>query len=329
MKVVYVPSAIRKPFSFIDVTVVQAMKRIGLQVFVIQPGESLEQKWNNLTKQMCPDFLLAMLGERLTEANLQLIKTLPIPKAVWYTDDPYAIDRAIRTCHVFDWVFTNESEAVPVYKKKCTARVIHLPLAAPHLTYKSLHTVPHSYRAQIVLVGSAFQNRLAIIEKMSPFLKRFQTRLVGPGWDRLAGKSFFHLRKGWVKPNEVCRYYNGARIVLNIHRSFDDPYLKQNRLRVRAATPNNRLFEIAACGAFQIIDFRQDLQKYYESPEEIVSFQSVEELKEKIRFYLPREQLRRKIAARAYQRTLREHLYEHRIQKMVQLIHPGVVKGQT
>ncbi|SEN41987.1 CgeB family protein [Lihuaxuella thermophila] len=328
MNVVYVPSAIRKPFTFIDISVVQAMRRMGFQVIVIRPGETLEQKWNHLKRETRPDFLLAMLGERLTEANLQLIKTLPLPKAVWYTDDPYAIDRSVQTCHAFDWVFTNESEAVPVYQKKCSARVIHLPLAAPHLTYQSLKTVPPSYRSQIVLVGSAFQNRLAVMEKISPVLKRFQTRLVGPGWDRLSSKSFFRLRKGWVKPSEVCRYYNGARIVLNIHRSFDDPYLKQNRLRVRAATPNNRLFEIAACSAFQIIDFRQDLQKYYVSDEEMVSFRSLEELKEKIRFYLPREQLRRKIAARAYQRTIREHLYEHRIQKMVQLIQSGGIKNQ-
>lgn len=321
MKMVYVPSAIRKPFSFIDHSIIQAMKKIGLDVSLLRPGTPFEKEWVKLRKKGTPDFLLVMLGERLTLENLQLIQTFPFPKAIWYTDDPYAIDRALKSCAFFDWVFTNESVAVPVYQRNCQASVSHLALAAPDSYYLPLKKVSPMYRSQLVLVGSAFQNRMQTVMKLSPYLKKFRTRLVGPGWYRLSS-STFSIRKGWIEPEEVCRYYNGAHIVLNIHRSFHDPYLKQNKRKVRAETPNNRLFEIAACASFQIMDHRRDLNKYFEPAKEIVTYGSLEELKEKIAFYLPRKQLRQKIAQQAYQRTLKEHLYEHRIQEMLSLIFP-------
>ncbi|MBA4494474.1 glycosyltransferase [Paenactinomyces guangxiensis] len=320
MKVIYVTSGIRKPFAFIDHSVIQAMKKLGLEVRVMHPGRHFQQRWERLRKKQNPDFLLTMLGERLTAENLQLIESFSFPKAIWYTDDPYAIDRSLQTCHLFDWVFTNESEALPVYQKSCKGRIVHLPLAAHPLVYKPLKKVPSLFRSQIAMVGSAFQNRFAVVEKISPCLKKYRTRLIGPGWDRLSASSSFLLRGGWIKPEEVCQYYNGAKIVLNIHRAFDDPYLKQNRHRIGAQTPNNRLFEIAACASFQIIDAREDLRKFYDPDREIAVCRSLEDLKEKIAFYLPREQLRKKMAFLAYQRTIREHLYEHRIQVIVRHI---------
>jgi spore maturation protein CgeB len=118
----------------------------------------------------------------------------------------------------------------------------------------------------------------------------------------------------------VCKYYNGANIVLNVHRSFDDPYLKQNKEMVQADTPNNRLFEIAACASFQLSDHRPDIEMYYQTGTEIITYGDESELKEKITFFLPREQLRKKIAIQAYQRTMKEHLYENRLKQMVQII---------
>jgi spore maturation protein CgeB len=317
MNVVVVPSGVKKPFALIDRAVIRALTEEGSRVFVLPPGSRFEQGWNELQKRHNPHLVLVLLGVKLTKANLLLLKSLSVPKAVWYTDDPYAIDACLKTCHVFDWIFTNESEAVPVYTQVTRARVGHLPLAAPFPVYAPSRRVPVSYRSRLVLVGSAFRNRLETIHLLAPFLRSYRTKLVGPGWDRLPSQAAFQIRSRWVEAVEVRRYYNAAEIVLNLHRAHDDPYLKQNRRGVRAETPNNRVFEIAACRAFQLADYRRDLEEMYDPEREVVTFRSSEELKEKIRFYLPRKKLRQAIAGRAFRRTLHEHLYRHRIREML------------
>lgn len=318
---IYVPSGIRKPFAFLDQAIIQAFRRLKWEVAVVPPGERFELMLQKLTKQWNPRFLLAMHGEKLTSSQLQLIGTLQIPTAVWYTDDPYAIDQSAKSCSSFDFVFTNESAAIPVYRQKWHCKqVFPLALAAPVSSYRPMKKVGPKYRSQLVFVGCAFENRLRAMKKIANRLNAYKTRLIGPGWQSFAGFSRFDVRNEWVTAKEVCQYYNGAEIVLNLHRAYNDPYLKQNSQKVRAYTPNNRCFEISACNAFQIVDYREEIAKYYLPNREIIVVHSPEELLEKIRFYLSRPHLRRQIAERAYQRTLKEHQYEHRLKEMISRI---------
>jgi spore maturation protein CgeB len=287
------------------------------RLFLLKPG-CLEKDWSK--RPFDPELVLAMLGERLNKEDIDWIQDLSVPKAIWYTDDPYAIDSSLQTARAFDLIFTNESKAVPFYKRATRAQVFHLPLAAPLQLYYPERPVPASYRAELTLVGCAFQNRLRDLRKLSPFLSRYKTRLVGPGWFRLQHLPNIWVRKGWVETEEVRRYYNGAKIVLNIHRSYDDPYLKKNTHRVKADTPNNRVFEIAACRAFQLTDERLDLSRFFQPEQEIITYRTLDELKEKISFYLPRRKLCQKIAHRAFERTMKEHQYEHRLRKILKLV---------
>ncbi|WP_164491711.1 CgeB family protein [Staphylospora marina] len=313
MRVVFVPSSVRKPFGFIDRSVMTALRRRGCRVRLLSPSDSPERDWKKIMKRWRPQLLLVMLGVRLSPVFLEWLQTVRVPRAVWFTDDPYAIDVSLRICHAFDWVFTNESAAVPVYRSFGVSRVHHLPLAAPVPAYSPVARIKKVYRSQLVMVGSAFRNRVSAIRRLGPFLRNYQVKLVGPGWNIVNGQSGIRVRNEWVKPEEARQYYNGADIVLNFHRWHKDPHLKQNRRGVRADTPNNRTFEIAACRAFQLLDYRPDLDRFFEPGKEIVSFRTSEEFKELVRFYLPRERLRREIAEKAYRRTMAEHLYEHRI----------------
>ncbi|MBH8604519.1 glycosyltransferase [Thermoactinomyces sp. CICC 10522] len=317
MKIAYIPSAVKKPFSVIDQAIVSALKKMEHQLFWLKPG-SLTKDWKR--RPFDPRLVLAMLGERLGPEETAWIQDLPVPKAIWYTDDPYAIDSSLQTAGAFDLIFTNESQAVPLYKQKTRAQVFHLPLAAPLQLYYPEKTVPSGYRSDLALVGSAFQNRLQDVRKLSPFLFRYKTRLVGPGWYRLQHLPNISVRRGWVEADEVRRYYNGAKIVLNIHRSYDDPYLQKNTHQVKADTPNNRVFEIAACRAFQLVDERKDLGRLFQPGKEIITYRTLEELKEKIAFYLPRPHLCQKIAHRAFERTRKEHQYEHRLRQILKLV---------
>ena len=57
-----------------------------------------------------------------------------------------------------------------------------------------------------------------------------------------------------------------------------------------------------------------DLENYYQFGKEIVCFEDIHDLIDKIRYYLAHEEERAAIARAGYERTLREHTYTHRFE---------------
>ena len=85
---------------------------------------------------------------------------------------------------------------------------------------------------------------------------------------------------------------------------------------------NNSMFEIAGCGGFQIATSKPGMAELFEPESEIVTFASRKELIEKVQHYLARPEERRVIARRAQLRAHREHTYEHRLNKLLDIALP-------
>jgi spore maturation protein CgeB len=83
---------------------------------------------------------------------------------------------------------------------------------------------------------------------------------------------------------------------------------------------NPRTFEIAACRGFQLVDFRSDLPELFKIGEEIITFKTLEDLREKARYYLKHPEKRRKIASKAQERVLKDHTYEMRMMELLSFI---------
>jgi spore maturation protein CgeB len=81
-----------------------------------------------------------------------------------------------------------------------------------------------------------------------------------------------------------------------------------------------RPFEILAQNAFLISGYADDMDNYYEDGKEIVYYRTIPELIEKVRYYLPRDEEREKIAQAGYKRTIREHSYEKRFRDMFRVM---------
>jgi spore maturation protein CgeB len=118
-------------------------------------------------------------------------------------------------------------------------------------------------------------------------------------------------------PDEIVKYYNGAKININIHRSSNDTSAVFNSRNIPAETPNNRTFDIAACNSFQLCELRNNLKEFYTIDTEIKTFNNIIDLKEKIEFYLSRETERKIIAKRANIRTLKEHTFLNRVKEII------------
>jgi spore maturation protein CgeB len=79
---------------------------------------------------------------------------------------------------------------------------------------------------------------------------------------------------------------------------------------------NPRTFEIASCGAFQLVDKRELLPELF-TDDELAVFDSMDELKEKIVWYKTRPEERKGLADRARERVLREHTYAARMRLLL------------
>lgn len=76
---------------------------------------------------------------------------------------------------------------------------------------------------------------------------------------------------------------------------------------------NQRVFDVPAAGAFLLTDHGRQIEGLFEPDREIVFFKDAHELPDLVRFYLGREDARKRIAAAARSRVLAEHTYDRRL----------------
>lgn len=95
-----------------------------------------------------------------------------------------------------------------------------------------------------------------------------------------------------------------------------------NRIVIRNGF-TQRVFDCLACKSFMITGKKPIVPEFFETEgdkKELVTFGSVEELVELVKYYLKHETEREQIAERGYQKVMAQHTYDHRINKMFQII---------
>lgn len=162
-------------------------------------------------------------------------------------------------------------------------------------------------RMPISFMGAPYPNRVRVLEKLA----RFGLKIYGQGWDHcpVPGVEAGGRR---ISGPEARSIYRNTKINLNLHSSMD-----QNTIGGDFVNP--RTFELAGLGCFQLSDRRTLLPPLY-GEDEVVRFGDEDELVEKIEYYLEHEDERKEIAANARRKTLRRHLYEHRVVEMMEAV---------
>lgn len=246
------------------------------------------------------------------------VRQLGIKTGVWFTDDPYHIDGSITLVPFFDLIFTTELSGVDIYKSLGCKHVFYLPLAA-NIDVFQPRLVDKKYQSDILFIGNAFRDRLKLFDSIANYLSEKDVKIVGSWWEKLKNLQLLSgkILHTWLSPDETVNYYNGANIVINVHRSIDDIHYNFNSKRIPAFSVNPRMFEISACGAFQLTDIRHDLANHYTLDYDVGTYTSDKDLILKLDHYLSNDRERISIANRGFQRTLGEHTYINRINKLL------------
>ncbi|MDF7673636.1 glycosyltransferase [Acetobacteraceae bacterium ESL0709] len=230
--------------------------------------------------------------------------------AFWATEDPYEQDAHYQIDYDFDVIFSCDHWGHYFYQRD---RVFHLPLAAS----PTLHYMPVDEKAErpidVLFCGVAFSSRKEIARMLMPVLEKLNIRFIGPGWGEL-GIGFSDAR---IEKSQLIDLYSRSKIVLNLGRSL---HFENKRFMIVPSTPGPRTFEAALSGAFQV--FHEDtyeLRRYYNA-DEIPVFTNLKDFERVIELYLHDDTLRLAMARKAQERTLTEHLYKNRIQKVVDIM---------
>jgi spore maturation protein CgeB len=80
---------------------------------------------------------------------------------------------------------------------------------------------------------------------------------------------------------------------------------------------NQRIFDVPACGAFILTDYRAQLEEHFEIGKEVICYRDIGEINDLISFYLKNDLARNKIVENAFLRIKKDHTYINRIEFMI------------
>jgi len=252
----------------------------------------------------------------------------------WYCDDHWQYESLARKwTPCFNYVVTTSQAALAKYRRDGFTNVIKSQWGADTGTYKP---TPGEPRYDVTFVGQPYGIRGQAIE----MLRRagLSVQAWGSGWPG-----------GKLGQDDMIRVFGQSRINLNFADASSSTYTRLQALaashsvtslrdtpalwrvwdaaqrlarwdkqRVERNSPpaprqiKGRVFEVPACGGFLLTQPAEDLDRYLKPGRDCATFESIDDLVDRVRYYLHHDDERRAIARQGYERTLAEHTYAAR-----------------
>jgi len=271
-------------------------------------GSDLVRRLDRELEVAAPDIVLVVRGEALSaQAVTALRRDHPGTWVNWVPDDIHGLAIVQHALPAYDMVFASGTDVVDVLSSQLDRPVHYLPLAADPSVYKPMRS-RDQYRANVVFAGTATPRR----ERLLGELVEFGLAVWGPGWRRTSLRDY--CRGEQLDTENFVRAYAGASVAVNIHRSADaEPAVLERGV-------NQRVFELAAIGVPQVVDFRGDLDRLFTDRQEVLVYRSVQEMRALVEETLQDSAAAESIARAGRERLLREHTYMHRLRRLLDVV---------
>ena len=107
---------------------------------------------------------------------------------------------------------------------------------------------------------------------------------------------------------EINKIYSGSSINIDVNRLYQPDMV------------NMRVFDIMACGGFVIAEYSEDLKELFEIDDEVVTFKTLNELDEKVEYYLSNADKAKEIAYRGMTAVRERHTIQSRVKRMLSIV---------
>ena len=242
-----------------------------------------------------PSFVSTMkcAGKTVIHVNPDQMTTLEYQQVfasdydAWFTKDPY-MERFMRNnmkLNVFhyDEAFNIRSHKRPNEAKKECEADINIDV----MTYGTLYPYRSRMLKQLLEAG-------------------IDLKLYGVAPNRFYnGEMERSYQHKYITGEEKAKLLYGSKIVFN------------NMHFAEVEGVNCRFFEVNGAGAFQLSDYRPILNNILPVDPELVSFRSIDEGIDKIKYYLHHPEERYEIADKIYQHFIQNYTYDHLIKKIL------------
>lgn len=259
-----------------------------------------------------PDMVLAMAQAPLTHQALKRLRRDNVKTAMWFVEDFRLFTYWQSFAPFYDIFAVIQKEPFLSELKQIGAEnVVYLPLAAHpdfHKPVELSHGDSRKYGGDVSFMGAGYPNRRMAFRK----LIHHGLKIWGSEWegDHVL-EPYLQLGGRRVSSEECVKIFNATKINLNLHSSINADQLVSGGDFI-----NPRTFELAACGAFQLVDRRALMDEAF-AHDELAHFENLQDLDEKIGFFLANPAERDKYASKARKRVLDEHTYVKRMQKLI------------
>lgn len=261
------------------------------------------------------DLVLCLAQAPVTRQVLKRFKRDNILTAMWFVEDFTLFTYWRSFAPYYDFFFVIQKEPfLEELKSVGVTNSFYLPMAALPTFHHPMDLSPmdqKKYGSDISFLGAGYPNRRIAFRQLT----QFQFKIWGNDWDndRILSPNIQYDGKR-VSPEDAVKIYNGTKININLHS-----HIKNKPFISNGDFVNPRTFEIASCEAFQLVDQRQLLAELF-SDDEIATFTTIEELQEKIQYFLAHPEERFVIAERGRQRVFTEHTYQQRMKCLLSYI---------
>ena len=231
------------------------------------------------------------------------------PVALWFPDHIGRFGRAWLLNACYDGLFFKDPYIVETLQRSLDKPIFYLPEAYnPHRHQVRTEQTgdAENLACDLCTAGNLYSYRTEFFAQLSGY----DVRIWGyppPLWMK-TGAINSMIQNRYVGNAEKAAAFRAAKICLN------------NLHPAEIYGLNARAFEIAGCGGFQLLDWRPALRDLFIDGEELVSFRSMADLREKIDHYLAHDAERNAIADRGRARALRDHTFEHRLRLLIDTV---------
>jgi spore maturation protein CgeB len=256
-----------------------------------------------------PEVVLVIKGGPITPGVIRRIKArLNAVVVNFFPDNPLWMI-PFDCIEAYDVFFTKERYALRSLQQVGLTNLHYLPMyCVPAMHHPVALTLEEQdrYAGPISFVGSHYPYR----ERFLRELAGYPVRLWGAGWRDAADTRVRGMVAGpavWGRAKLAI--YSGSTLSLNHHHPMND-----------IVGVNTRTFELAASGACQVVDWKDELSPLFKPGEEVVAYRDLDELKRQLDFYLAHPDEARAIGQNALKRALAEHTLGHRIEEMLSVL---------
>lgn len=328
MKIFYI-GWLSHPHPYIS-SLKNSFERIGHQVFGFESRPDAGKNNDEINKELIleckkfsPDIIFVSKSNNVFFETLEAIKKQTNAVLVLHQyDDPFFywltkkyVSESLEKYRLCDFIFIYDSYFIPRLKHFGIENSFFLPNATDPKFFHKISDFNEydfkKYGSDVSFVGVPTEDRIKFLGRIS---ENFHLKVWGrnnPSCDGLQWPEGFNTDFGdskQVSINELNKIMNYSKILINYHH-------EQAVFGI-----NIRTFDVPAAGGFLLCDYHEDIEKCFDIPSEIVTYEGVKDAIKKIEFYLDHEPERIQISNNAHNRVQKEHTFDHRAKTIIQTI---------